>query len=89
MPPLVTPFDERRARSAGSPCQPCEDGCLVSGVDVVTAFGTTGEGVSIDRGPSVAELFDRMTAHGVPPQPLAECVYGPSSVEAGRRSARR
>jgi 4-hydroxy-tetrahydrodipicolinate synthase len=48
---------------------------------VVTAFGTTGEGVSISRA-ARAELYERMSAQGVAPDRLVECVYGPSVADA-------
>lgn len=55
---------------------------LGQGMNVVTAFGTTGEGASI--GTRIrAELFDRMEANGVRPGQLVECIYGPSSEDAG------
>lgn len=55
---------------------------LDQGMNVVTAFGTTGEGASI---PSAvrATLHERMEAGGVRPAQLVECVYGPSSRDAG------
>jgi 4-hydroxy-tetrahydrodipicolinate synthase len=55
---------------------------LGTGMHVVTAFGTTGEGVSIDRQERF-ELYDRLGANGIAPSQLVECVYGPASVEAG------
>jgi 4-hydroxy-tetrahydrodipicolinate synthase len=53
-----------------------------TGMHVVTAFGTTGEGVSIAREQRF-ELYDRLGAAGIAPGQLVECVYGPSSAEAG------
>ena len=60
---------------------------LGSGLKVVTAFGTTGEGVSIDREVRF-ELYDRLGEAGVSPGQLVECVYGPSSGEAGAHARR-
>lgn len=59
---------------------------LAAGMSVVTAFGTTGEGVSIDVA-TRADLYERMAKRGVEPQQLVECVYGPSSEDAGRHVA--
>jgi 4-hydroxy-tetrahydrodipicolinate synthase len=60
---------------------------LDAGLKVVTAFGTTGEGVSIDREIRF-ELYDRLGQAGVRPGQLVECVYGPSSAEAGAHARR-
>ena len=60
---------------------------LDSGLKVVTAFGTTGEGVSIDREVRF-ELYDRLGKAGILPGQLVECVYGPSSAEAGAHARR-
>jgi 4-hydroxy-tetrahydrodipicolinate synthase len=60
---------------------------LSTGMNVVTAFGTTGEGVSIARTERDL-LYDRMSKAGVPPRRLVECVYGPSSSEAGEQVRR-
>lgn len=60
---------------------------LGEGMNVVTAFGTTGEGVSIP----VAlrrELYARMAEHGVAAGQIVECVYGPSSDDAGAHMRR-
>ena len=83
---LVTPFDEhgevdwdRFAAHA--------DRLLTAGMSVVTAFGTTGEGVSIDSAER-ANLYERMAERGIQPSQLIECVYGPSAAEAGRHVAR-
>jgi 4-hydroxy-tetrahydrodipicolinate synthase len=83
---LATPFDVAGgidwARFAAH-----ADRLLAQGMEVVTAFGTTGEGASID--PLVrARLFDEMGTHGIAPDRLATCVYGCSAVEAGRDMAR-
>jgi 4-hydroxy-tetrahydrodipicolinate synthase len=48
---------------------------LGRGMQVVTAFGTTGEGISIPF-PQRAELYVRMARQGVAPGALVECVYG-------------
>jgi 4-hydroxy-tetrahydrodipicolinate synthase len=60
---------------------------LGAGLKVVTAFGTTGEGVSIEREVRF-ELYDRLGEAGVSPDQLVECVYGPSSAEAGAHARR-
>jgi len=60
---------------------------LDAGLKVVTAFGTTGEGVSIDREVRF-ELYDRLGRTGIAPGQLVECVYGPSSAEAGAHARR-
>lgn len=60
---------------------------LAAGLSVVTAFGTTGEGVSIDRDVRF-ELYDRFGASGIEPSRVVECIYGPSAVEAGRHARR-
>lgn len=60
---------------------------LDTGLHVVTAFGTTGEGVSIDRNIRF-ELYDRLGAAGIAAGQLVECVYGPSSAEAGAHARR-
>ena len=54
---------------------------LKGGMAVVTAFGTTGEGISISAS-ARADLYHRMSAHGIAPDRLIECVYGPSVVDA-------
>jgi 4-hydroxy-tetrahydrodipicolinate synthase len=60
---------------------------LGTGMNVVTAFGTTGEGVSIPRAERDG-LYDEMDRAGVTPGQLIECVYGPSSAEAGQQVRR-
>jgi 4-hydroxy-tetrahydrodipicolinate synthase len=60
---------------------------LGTGMHVVTAFGTTGEGVSIARDERVG-LHDRLSGEGVMPAQLVECVYGPSSADAGAHMRR-
>lgn len=60
---------------------------IANGMNVVTAFGTTGEGVSIARAERDA-LYDRMAAAGIGASRLVECVYGPPSLEAGRQLRR-
>jgi len=83
---LATPFDaagnidwQRYAAHAA--------GLLGSGMHVVTAFGTTGEGISIARSERDA-LYDRFGEAGIEPHRLVECVYGPSSREAGAQLRR-
>lgn len=77
---LSTPFDAGGqidwARFAGH-----ASSLLEGGMSVVTAFGTTGEGVSISA-QARAELYERMSAQGVAPARLVECVYGPSVADA-------
>ena len=60
---------------------------LSTGIKVVTAFGTTGEGVSIARAERDG-LYDELGKAGVLPGQLVECVYGPSSAEAGQQVRR-
>ncbi|WP_394887311.1 dihydrodipicolinate synthase family protein [Mesorhizobium sp. AaZ16] len=83
---LVTPFDEAGnidwARFAAHARR-----LLDSGMKVVTAFGTTGEGVSIAAS-ARAPLYERMAAAGIEAGRLVECVYGPSSQEAGEHVRR-
>jgi 4-hydroxy-tetrahydrodipicolinate synthase len=55
---------------------------LDTGMQVVTAFGTTGEGVSIAAAER-APLHERMAQAGIAPSRLVECVYGPSARDAG------
>jgi 4-hydroxy-tetrahydrodipicolinate synthase len=62
-------------------------GLLDAGLKVVTAFGTTGEGVSVDRNVRF-ELYDRFGEAGISADQLVECVYGPSSAEAGAHARR-
>jgi 4-hydroxy-tetrahydrodipicolinate synthase len=83
---LSTPFDAggqidwaRFASHASS--------LLEGGMAVVTAFGTTGEGVSISTA-ARAELYERMSAQGVAPDRLVECVYGPSAADAATQVRR-
>lgn len=77
---LATPFDE-----AGDIDWPRfaahANGLLDGGMNVVTAFGTTGEGASIGTR-SRAALFERMEAGGIAPAQLVECIYGPASDDA-------
>jgi 4-hydroxy-tetrahydrodipicolinate synthase len=84
--PLVTPFTESggvdwprftaHARSR-----------LGNGMNVVTAFGTTGEGVSIPVEERLG-LYDRIGGAGLAPSQFVECVYGPASADAGRHMRR-
>lgn len=79
---LATPFDERG--EVDWPRFAAHAGRLLgAGMKVVTAFGTTGEGASIARAAREG-LHDRMAEAGIEPARLVECVYGPSSVDAGR-----
>jgi 4-hydroxy-tetrahydrodipicolinate synthase len=55
---------------------------LGQGMQVVTAFGTTGEGVSLPAA-ARAPLYDKMAQAGISASQLVECVYGPPSQEAG------
>jgi 4-hydroxy-tetrahydrodipicolinate synthase len=83
---MVTPFDEK-----GSINWPVfathAKGLLNTGMKVVTAFGTTGEGVSISVNVR-NELYERLGPLGVAPDQLVECVYGPSSADAGAQIKR-
>lgn len=60
---------------------------LDAGLSVVTAFGTTGEGVSIDRDERF-ELYDRFVAAGIDAGKVVECAYGPAAGEAGAHARR-
>jgi 4-hydroxy-tetrahydrodipicolinate synthase len=60
---------------------------LGQGMQVVTAFGTTGEGISISAS-ARAPLYERMAAAGIGAGNLVECVYGPSSQDAGDHARR-
>lgn len=60
---------------------------LSRGMNVVTAFGTTGEGTSVPVATRAA-LYERMAANGVPPSALVECIYGPSAGDAGQQARR-
>jgi 4-hydroxy-tetrahydrodipicolinate synthase len=78
---LATPFDQgggidwqRFTGHAGR--------LLGQGMKVVTAFGTTGDGVSLATA-ARAPLYDRMAQAGIAADQLVECVYGPPSQEAG------
>jgi len=83
---LVTPFDKTGnidwARFAAHAQR-----LLDTGMKVVTAFGTTGEGVSIAAS-ARAPLYDRMAGAGIDAGRLVECVYGPSSQDAGNHVRR-
>ncbi|MHA6644890.1 dihydrodipicolinate synthase family protein [Mesorhizobium sp. A623] len=83
---LATPFNEqggidwqRFTAHAGS--------LLGQGMKVVTAFGTTGEGVSLPAA-ARAPLYDKMAEAGISASQLVECVYGPPSQEAGAHMQR-
>jgi 4-hydroxy-tetrahydrodipicolinate synthase len=60
---------------------------LGRGMQVVTAFGTTGEGISVPLA-ARASLYDRMEAHGVRAGQLVECVYGLSIADAATQAKR-
>ncbi len=83
---LTTPFDETGAidwrRFAAHAMH-----LLGKGMQVVTAFGTTGEGISISASARAA-LYERMTVAGIASGSLVECIYGPSSEDAGNHARR-
>lgn len=60
---------------------------LGRGMKVVTAFGTTGEGISVPA-PTRARLYERMGAAGIAPGQLVECVYGLSIADAAAHASR-
>lgn len=60
---------------------------LGRGMQAVTAFGTTGEGISIPVGTRAA-LFEQMAARGVRLGQLVECVYGLSIADAAGQARR-
>ncbi|HEY9012072.1 MAG TPA: dihydrodipicolinate synthase family protein [Devosia sp.] len=60
---------------------------LGRGMQAVTAFGTTGEGISIPVAMRAA-LYDQMAARGVQPGQLVECVYGLSVADAAAQARR-
>ena len=83
---LATPFDQsggidwrRFTAHAGQ--------LLGQGMKVVTAFGTTGEGVSL-AATARAPLYEKMAEAGIAAGQLVECVYGPPSQEAGAHMRR-
>lgn len=83
---MITPFEENGA--VDWPVLAAHATALLkTGMKVVTAFGTTGEGVSIAAG-ARAQLYERMERHGVKPGQLVECVFGPSSADAGSHMRR-
>jgi 4-hydroxy-tetrahydrodipicolinate synthase len=55
---------------------------LARGLEVVTVFGTTGEGASVPREVRTG-LCERMSALGVPATRLVECVYATAAEDAG------
>jgi 4-hydroxy-tetrahydrodipicolinate synthase len=83
---LTTPFDEAGAIDWPRFVAHARR-LLGTGMRVVTAFGTTGEGVSIAAA-ARAPLYERMGEAGVAPGQLVECVYGPSSGEAASHARR-
>ncbi len=60
---------------------------LSRGMNVVTAFGTMGEGISIPLATRAA-LYERMAGNGVPPSALVECIYGLAASDAGQQARR-
>ncbi|WP_423065145.1 dihydrodipicolinate synthase family protein [Devosia sp. CN2-171] len=60
---------------------------LTRGMQAVTAFGTTGEGISIPVAMR-ASLYEQMAARGVQPGQLVECVYGLSVSDAAAQAGR-
>lgn len=54
---------------------------LASGVSIVTTFGTTGEGASLDRATRAAVL-EELARRGVAPANVAACIYGPAARDA-------
>ncbi len=60
---------------------------LSRGMKVVTAFGTTGEGISVRAGER-AMLYERMAAHGIAPGALVECIYGLAAQDTGAQMRR-
>lgn len=83
---LATPLDpnggvdwERYAAHASN--------LLSRGMNAVTAFGTTGEGISVRAGER-ALLYERMAAHGIAPGRLVECVYGLAAGDTGEQMRR-
>ncbi|WP_246678855.1 dihydrodipicolinate synthase family protein [Mesorhizobium sp. B2-5-7] len=78
---LTTPFEQSGAIDWPRFVAHAEH-LLAQGMRVVTAFGTTGEGVSISATVR-ATLYERTAAAGIHADSLIECVYGPSSQDAG------
>lgn len=60
---------------------------LGRGMQVVTAFGTTGEGISVPVATRAA-LYERMDAAGIHAGQLVECVYGLSATDTGAHARR-
>lgn len=58
---------------------------LSRGMKVVTAFGTTGEGISVPVATRRA-LYERMSEFGVAPGQLVECVWGLSVADAAEHA---
>ncbi len=54
---------------------------IEAGVSIVTAFGTTGEGASVDRARRAAAV-EELSHRGIAPANIAQCVYGPAAKEA-------
>ncbi|MGX5847365.1 dihydrodipicolinate synthase family protein [Mesorhizobium sp. PL10] len=78
---LTTPFDDKGAIDWPRFASHARH-LLGQGMRVVTAFGTTGEGISISAS-ARAPLYERMATAGIDAGSLVECVYGPSSQDAG------
>ncbi|QDC02328.1 dihydrodipicolinate synthase family protein [Mesorhizobium sp. 8] len=78
---LATPFDDQ-GRIDWRRFTTHARSLLGQGMKVVTAFGTTGEGVSLAAA-ARAPLYEKMAQAGIEAGQLVECVYGPSSQEAG------
>ena len=83
---LTTPFDDGGAIDWPRFAAHAKH-LLGQGMRVVTAFGTTGEGISISAS-ARAPLYERMAAAGIGAGSLVECVYGPSSQDAGDHARR-
>lgn len=83
---LLTPFDSDGSIDWARLAQHIRS-LLGTGMQVVTVFGTTGEGVSIPRDERY-EVYDRLAATGVEAGRLVECIYGPSVDEAAAHARR-
>ncbi len=77
---LTTPFDAH-----GEVLWPLlaghADRLRKTGVTIVSVFGTTGEGASIDRRTRAAAL-EQFAGHGIAPADVAPCIYGPAARDA-------
>ncbi len=54
---------------------------MASGLSIVTTFGTTGEGASLDRA-TRARAIQRLSELGIAPANVATCIYGPAARDA-------